>query len=254
VLACRLRVGSSPTRRSSAFLGISNGKLGIGSKAEDLRAAMQAIRMPPARPTIAHGASSADRIAADSPDSAPTPQIAKTLTYEVIARALADLSRSIPLMVVFEDMHWADTFTLGLLDYLSRNLGPYPILLVASYRTDELVDQDPLRQLVAELLRIHHVVRMELGGLEGEELGALMTGILGHRPRRALVDTTMARTAGNPFFVEEVLTAGVDEVPDDLLEVVVARVRRLARALSAPAGGGRRHRFADRTPPPDRRV
>ena len=131
-------------------------------------------------------------------------------------------------MVTFEDVHWADTFTLGLLDYLSRNLGPYPILLLASYRSDELAGLDPLRQLVAELLRIRHVVRLELGGLEGDELEALMAGVLGHRPRRALVDTTMARTAGNPFFVEELLTAGIDDVPDDLPEVVVARVRRLA--------------------------
>ena len=63
-----------------------------------------------------------------------------------------ELSSSAPLIVVFEDMHWADTFTLGLLDYLSRNLVSYPILLVASYRSDEPGDQHPLRQLVAELL------------------------------------------------------------------------------------------------------
>jgi predicted ATPase len=193
-----------------------------------LAPAMEAVGMSRARAEVSLTVQRARRVLSDSAHTAGAHQIAKTLTYEVIARALADLSRSIPLMVAFEDMHWADTFTLGLLDYLSRNLGPYPILLVASYRSDELADQDPLRQLVAELLRIHHVVRMELGGLEGEELEALMAGILGHRPRRALVETTTARTAGNPFFVEELLTAGVDDVPDDLLEVVVARVRRLA--------------------------
>ncbi len=197
-------------------------------EAQALDPAMEAVGMSRARAEVSLTVQRARRVMSDSAHTAGAHQIAKTLTYEVIARAFADLSRSIPLMVAFEDVHWADTFTLGLLDYLSRNLGPYPILLVASYRSDELAGLDPLRQLVAELLRIRHVVRLELGGLEGEELEALMAGVLGHRPRRALVDTTMARTAGNPFFVEELLTAGVDDVPDDLLEVVVARVRRLA--------------------------
>lgn len=198
-------------------------------EAQALDPAMEAVGMSGARAEPSLTVQRARRVMYDSAHTAGAHQIAKTLTYEVIARALTDLSRSIPLMVAFEDMHWADTFTLGLLDYLSRNLGPYPILLVASYRSDELADQDPLRQLVAELLRIRHVVRMELGGLECEELEALMAGVLGHRPRRALVDTAMARTAGNPFFVEELLTAGVDDVPDDLHEVVVARVRRRAQ-------------------------
>ena len=95
---------------------------------------------------------------------------------------------------MFEDVHWADTFTLGLLDYLSRNLASYPILLVASYRSDEPGDQHQLRQLVAELLRIDRVARMELAGLEGEELEAFMAALLGHRPKRAQVDTAAART------------------------------------------------------------
>lgn len=211
---------------------------------ETLRPAMEAVGMSSARTDVSPAGLRARRVTPDRFHSALAHQVAKTLTYEVLAQALVELSSSAPLIAVFEDVHWADTFTLGLLDYLSRNLASYPILLVASYRSDEPGDQHPLRQLVAELLRIDRVARMELAGLEGEELEALMAALLGHRPKRVQVDTTSARTGGNPFFVEELLTAGADDVPDDLQEVVVARVRRLAepcrRMLDAAAVIGSR--------------
>jgi DNA-binding CsgD family transcriptional regulator/tetratricopeptide (TPR) repeat protein len=196
-------------------------------EAADLRVAMQAIRMSPARPSIADGDPSADRITADSPHSAPSRQMAKALIYELIAVALMSLSNSSPVVVVFEDIHWADTFTLGLLDYLTRNMGDSPVLIIASYRSDELGKNHPLRALLAELMRLERVLRIELFGLQGQELEALMTGILGHRPKRALLDLMSARTGGNPFFVEELLSVGVEDVSDDLREVVMARVRRL---------------------------
>ena len=153
--------------------------------------------------------------------------MAETLTYEVVLRALADVSALAPLVVVFEDLHWADTFTLGLVGYLSRNISDDPILLIGSYRSDELGTQHPLSALVAELLRVDCVMRMELSGLKGSELEQLMTAILDQRPDRARLDATSSRTGGNPFFVEELLAADTDDLSADLREVVMARVLRL---------------------------
>ena len=197
------------------------------SEAEALHPAMQALGLSSVPPTVARSGWHARRVVADSPHSACARRMAKTLTYEVVLRALADVSASAPLVVVFEDLHWADTFTLGLVDYVSRNIRDSPILLIGSYRSDELGKQHPLRALLAELLRVDCVTRMELSGLQGHELEQLMTAILGHRPDRARLDATSGRTGGNPFFVEELLAAGTDDVSADLREVVMARVRRL---------------------------
>ena len=122
------------------------------SEEEALHPAMQALGLSSVPPTVARSGWHARRVVADSPHSACARRMAKTLTYEVVLRALADVSASAPLVVVFEDLQWADTFTLGLVDYLSRNITDSPILLIGSYRSDELGKQHPLRALLAELL------------------------------------------------------------------------------------------------------
>ena len=196
-------------------------------EAEALRPAMEALGLSSVPPAAVRGGWNARRVVADSPYSVSARRIAETLTYEVVLRALSDVSTSAPLVVVFEDLHWADTFTLGLVDYLSRNISEIPILLIGSYRSDEIGKQHPLRALVAELLRVSGVTRMELSGLRGQELEQLMTAILGHRPDRSRLVATSGRTGGNPFFVEELLAAGTDDLSADLREVVMARVERL---------------------------
>jgi DNA-binding CsgD family transcriptional regulator len=218
-------------------------------QAQALQPAMESMGMSSAWRTQSKADLRAHGVMSRSVYSAKAHDMAKTLTYEVICRALADISVETPVIVAFEDVHWADTFTLGLVDYLNRNLAPYPVLLIASYRADELGGDHPLRDLLAELLRIDRVLRIELAGLEGEDLDTLIAEVLGHRPTRALSDTTSERTGGNPFFVEELVAAGADEVPDNLREVIAARLRRLAEPcrrtleLAAVIGSQIGHRF-----------
>jgi DNA-binding CsgD family transcriptional regulator/tetratricopeptide (TPR) repeat protein len=198
------------------------------AEAEALDPAMQALGLSSVSPTVAPSGWHARRVVADSPDSARARGMARTLTYDVVLRALVDVSALAPLVLVFEDLHWADTFTLGLVDYLSRNVRGSPIMLIGSYRSDELGKQHRLHALLAELLRVDCVTRMELSGLQGQALEQLMTAILGHHPDRARLDATSGRTGGNPFFVEELLAAGTNDLSADLREVVMARVRRLS--------------------------
>jgi len=197
-------------------------------EAEALHPAMQALGLSSVSPTVARSGWQARRVVADSPHSARARLMAKTLTYEVLLRALVEVSARAPLLAVFEDLHWADTFTLGLVDYLSRNVRGIPIMLIGSYRSDELGKQHRLHALLAELLRVDGVRRMELSGLQGLEVEQLMAAILGHRPDRARLDATSSRTGGNPFFVEELLAAGTNDLSADLREVVMARMRRLS--------------------------
>ena len=146
---------------------------------------------------------------------------------------------------MIEDLHWADASTRAFLRFLASTLGDEPILLVATYRPDELHRRHPLRPLLAELERVR-ALRIDLAGLSRDELGEQLAGILGSPPDAALVDRLFARSEGNPLFTEELLAAGVDglgAVPPSLAAALALRIDRLGddaqevvRVLSA---GGR---------------
>jgi predicted ATPase/DNA-binding CsgD family transcriptional regulator len=134
-----------------------------------------------------------------------------------------------PVLVVVEDLHWADRSTRDLLGFLVRNLRA-GVLLVLTYRTDELHRRHPLRPFLAELERGGRAERLELGRLTRRELIDLIAGILGHRPTSRLVADILARSQGNPFFAEELLAAHPDrvELPSALRDVLLARVESLS--------------------------
>ena len=111
-------------------------------------------------------------------------------------------------MLVLEDLHWADQSTLDLLALRTQTRRVAGCVVVATYRSDELAAGDPLRLLLAELERSGRIERVELRPFARGELIAQMTGILGARPARDVVEDVLARSDGNPFFAEELLAAG----------------------------------------------
>lgn len=128
-------------------------------------------------------------------------------------------------LAVIEDAHWADQATLDLLRYLGRRLGDRRVLLVVTYRDDEVGRHHPLRVLLGDLATFAPVRRLELRPLSFEavaELAADSTVDPGNLYRQ---------TAGNPFFVTEVLAAGTLGIPPTVRDAVLARSAR----LSAPA-------------------
>ena len=112
------------------------------------------------------------------------------------------------LLVTIEDLHWADRSTRAFLAYLARALCRERVLVVATYRPDELHRRHPLRPLLAELERDARARRVELRPLTRDELAEQLTDILGAAPARRLVDRLLARSEGNPLFAEELLAAG----------------------------------------------
>jgi DNA-binding CsgD family transcriptional regulator len=138
-------------------------------------------------------------------------------------------------MLGVEDLHWADQSTLDLLSYLAANLAEAQVVLVATYRSDELGRRHPLRPWLAELDRHPTVERLELGRLDRAELEGVLTGILGSPPAPQLLTSVLARSDGNPFFAEELLAAGLGagqrELSTTLHDLLAARVN----ALSGPA-------------------
>ena len=125
-----------------------------------------------------------------------------------LLRALLDrLAAEAPVLFAVEDIHWADRSTLEFLSSLLRGLRDERLLLVCTYRSDELHRRHPLRPFLAEEERRELVLRVELEPFSRAELAAQVTGILGSDADPDLVSRLHARCEGNAFFAEELLAA-----------------------------------------------
>jgi len=125
-------------------------------------------------------------------------------------------------VVVVEDIHWADEATLDLLRYLSRRLRDAAVLLIATYRDDGLAAGDPLRVALGDLASQRCTRRVGLAPLSPDAVRELAGG-------SGLPAPELYRlTGGNPFYVTEVLRAGMAEVPPTARDAVLARAARLS--------------------------
>jgi DNA-binding CsgD family transcriptional regulator/tetratricopeptide (TPR) repeat protein len=140
-----------------------------------------------------------------------------------------------PLVLAIEDIHWADRSTRDFLGFLVGNARNERLLLVCTYRTDELHRRHSLRPFLAQHERRPLVERVELRGFSLEELTAQLHGILGTPPDPALVRSLHERTDGNPFFTEELLAASEDgaELPDSLRDALMLRIEVLSEQTQA---------------------
>ena len=152
----------------------------------------------------------------------------------LFSRVRAALSRS-PTMLLLEDIHWADEATLDLLRYLARRLDGLPVLVVATYRDDEVAAPHPLAAVLGELATAGVVRRMQLPLLSPSAVAQLVR----ESGRAVDPEALHANTEGNPFFVTEVLAAGTQAIPATVRDAVAARAGRLSvparRALDVAA-------------------
>jgi DNA-binding CsgD family transcriptional regulator/tetratricopeptide (TPR) repeat protein len=159
-------------------------------------------------------------------------QAAQARLFELLLGLLGRLGEQPPLVLVVEDLHWADRSTRDLLAFLVRNLRRERILVVVTYRNDE-PGQQRLGPYLAELDRGGPVQRLELPRLDRAQTAAQLTGILGAAPPADLVDGVFARSEGNPFFTEELLAvvrSGSRELPATLRDLLRGRVDALSEA------------------------
>jgi DNA-binding CsgD family transcriptional regulator/tetratricopeptide (TPR) repeat protein len=156
----------------------------------------------------------------------------QALLFEQILGVLGRLAERAPLVLVVEDLHWADRSTREFLAFLLRNARHERLLVVGTYRTEELHRRHPLRPLLAETERAAHVERIVLAPFSRAELTAQLAGILGERPESSLVEELFARAEGNPFFTEELLAATDGDpkrrLPDSIRDALLLRVETLA--------------------------
>jgi ATP/maltotriose-dependent transcriptional regulator MalT len=152
--------------------------------------------------------------------------VAQGVMPHEVAAALARATRT-PTMFVLEDLHWADEATLDTLRLLTRRLSRLPLLLVVTYRDEELERTHPVRIVLGELATSPHAQRLRLDPLSPQAVATLA------KPYGVDPDALFARTGGNPFFVAEVLSAPGSKIPETVRDAVLARVAALSGEAQA---------------------
>jgi DNA-binding CsgD family transcriptional regulator/tetratricopeptide (TPR) repeat protein len=171
--------------------------------------------------------------------------------FDGVLRFLDRLGGAAPVVLVLEDLHWADCATLDLLTFLTHSVTDERILIVGTYRTSDLYPRHRLRAALAQWGP--RVDRIELDRFGYDEMQAMIRGMLGATAGGDLVRRILDLSDGNPFLAEELLAAGAEtwerRVPEQVREVVLARVETLSDTaqevirLAATAGRSVTHRL-----------
>ena len=179
------------------------------------------------------------------PRPADAPAGSQLRVFEETLARLADHAAAAPVLLVLEDLHWADTSTLDLVVFLAHNLAERPVVLLATHRRDEPSSKGRMARLADGVRRSGSGLVLDLGPLPPEDLTALLAPAPDARLAPELADAIVARSAGNPFFAEELLAAGPSrtaELPGRVRDLLLQRVERLDAAaqgllrLAAAAG------------------
>ena len=161
------------------------------------------------------------------------PAQSKLRLFESILALLRIASGGEGLLLVLEDLHWADGATLEFLDYARRRLAQERMLVLLTYRGEDIAGNQPLVRLMAGWRRTGAADAIDLEPLQPAEVGLMVKAIFeGHRVGPALIDFLQARTEGNPLAVEELLKAALDR--GDIFESDRGWTRRPLTDFSAP--------------------
>ncbi len=146
-----------------------------------------------------------------------------------VALTLDTLATHRPVLLVIEDAHWADASTRHLLQFVLARRFTNPVSLIVSYRTDDLHRRHPLRAAVAEWSRLPGVRRLELAPLDDNAVAAILRSREATRLSDQGATAIIRRAAGNAFYAEELLDAGLADgaLPGSLAELVLVRLDRL---------------------------
>ena len=185
--------------------------------------------------------------AADVNPDQDSGRVSQARLFELILGVLERLAAERPLVLVIEDMQWADRSTRDLIGFLSRALRDDRVYFLLTTRTDAAGEAVGNLAFLAELEREEHVERIEVPPFGRDEVAEQAASLLDDQPPPGLIDRLVARTDGNPFYVEELVLAGGTDarrLPPVLRDVLVARVAGLSKPareiLRAAATAGRR--------------
>src|SRR4030095_301565 len=180
------------------------------------------------------------------PDLPPLPALepeqARFRLFDSVTTFLKNASRRQPLVVILDDLHWADRASLLLLQFLAREVKDACILVIGTYRDIDLGRQHPLLQTLGELSRQGQSDRIVLRGLTEHDVARFIEMTTGMVPTEKLVKTVYQQTEGNPFFLSEIVrllvvegqlehphsrTSTSTRIPEGVREVIGRRLDRL---------------------------
>jgi class 3 adenylate cyclase len=176
-------------------------------------------------PFVAALGHEADWLLAD--DSTADMLAARHRLFVRVLELLAGLAARSPVVVVLEDLHWADESSRELLTFLAVRLREEPVLIAATLREEDLAD--PVRRWLAELERRPRVTRLRLGRMTDAEITGLVAGVMPAGARPDQVSALIAAADGNPLFAKELADAAPGGPPASITDAVLAK----ASALSA---------------------
>jgi DNA-binding CsgD family transcriptional regulator len=220
---------------SGDCLELSGGELPYTPIAAALREVPESVMdpaiaaLPPqARDELAHAFP--DVIGATGIDVPRDDQFGQSRLFGWLLVLLRALTETTAVLLIIEDLQWADTSSRDFLRFLVQSLRSAPFAAVATVRSDERSRASVVRRFVAQLERSERVRSIDVGPLTEEAVEHQVTGILGGEPPSGLVHRLFARSQGNPFFVEELLAADAgdaEELPEKLQDALLPRTEAL---------------------------
>lgn len=139
------------------------------------------------------------------------PAQARFRLFDSIASFLRKVSQREPVVIILDDIHWADRSSLMLLEFIARETADCRVMILCLYRDTELTRQNPLNRTLAELIRLPNISQLFLRGLPADDVKRLVARLAGFDPPDELIDVLHERTEGNPFFVVEVASLLVQD-------------------------------------------
>jgi DNA-binding CsgD family transcriptional regulator/tetratricopeptide (TPR) repeat protein len=220
-------------------VGLGDSDLPYGPFAEAFRGLLRSIGRDRFLGAAGPGADDVARLVPEAlsrptPDGDPLEEgsEARARLFGSVQGMLAQLSVETPVLLVLEDLQWADPSSRSLLLSTARQLGGTRVVLVGTFRSDDLGRRHPLLPTLALLERLPNVERIDVQRLRPEAVREQIAGILGSVPPPRLVDEIVERSDGNPFFVEELLAGGPQVgrggVPPTIQDVIEVRLNALA--------------------------
>jgi DNA-binding CsgD family transcriptional regulator/tetratricopeptide (TPR) repeat protein len=160
----------------------------------------------------------------------PEQDLGQLQLFDAVLGVLTEVAESRPVVILLEDLHWADGSSRNLLSFLASRLRSQRLLVVASYREEDVHRRHPLRGLLVELVRLATVERIDLLPFGDADARAFVDALSEEPLSAQTVASIVARSEGNPFFVEELLASSAEcsDVPAGLAEVLLARLERLS--------------------------
>jgi class 3 adenylate cyclase/tetratricopeptide (TPR) repeat protein len=192
----------------------------------------------PALPALAEAA-------AGPPAAQLDPEMARFRLFDAMTASLREAAADTGMVVVLDDLHWADRASLLLLEFVARELHDSRLLLVGTYRDVEVDRRHRLSGTLAELFRQPVTSRLALGGLDQGEVSRFIANVAGIDPAADLVAALHGQTEGNPYFVSELVRLLAAEhrleasgllaggIPEGVRHVIGRRLNRLPEAVNA---------------------